>query len=200
MSLANNTGVLPRLMASGVIVAISLLSATSASAQARDHLTDAETDLVRFYQELDKRTEVFIKAADRRFAIINGAPQATAKKLVKDEPEWGDPPKGTRAELLGDIAGILDEAITNIDNVSSRDAKNPLLSRALRKLSTAANGYLGQLNSLKTKVTDPDEVAAIERLGDEVKEITDASGHLPSGAPEEDKPGNPKDKKKKKPQ
>ena len=198
MSSANNPGVLPRLMTGGVIVAISLLSATSASAQARDHLTDAETDLVRFYQELDKRTEVFIKAADRRFAIINGAPQPAAKKLVKDEPEWGDPPKGTRAELLGDIAGILDEAITNIDNVSSRDAKNPLLSRALRKLSTAANGYLGQLNSLKTKVTDPDEVAAIERVGDEVKEITDASGHLPTGATE-DKDKDSKDKKRKKP-
>ena len=178
------------------MLAMSLLFASSATAQARDHLTDAETDLVRFYQELDKRTEVFIKAADRRFAIINGAAQPAAKKLVKDEPEWGDPPKGTRAQFLGDIAGILDEAITNIDNVSSRDPKNPLLSRALRKLSTAANGDLGQLNSLKTRVTDPDEVAAIERVGDEVKEIMDASGHLPSGVPE-DKDKDSKDKKKK---
>jgi len=116
---------------------------------------------------------------------------------VKDEPEWGDPPKGNRTELLGDIAGILDEAISNIDNVASRDAKKPLLSRSLRKLSTAANSYLNQLNSIKTKVTDPDEVAAIERVGDEVKEIMDASGHLASGAPEADDKG--KDKKKKKP-
>src|SRR5436853_4232007 len=187
MSVANNTAAFSRLIARPVIVALSLLLAISATGQQRDHLTDAETDLVRFHQELDKRTEVFIKAADRRFAIINGTAQPAAKKLVKDEPEWGDPPKGTRAELLGDIAGILDEAITNIDNVSSRDARNPLLSRALRKLSTAANGYLGQLNLLKAKVTDPDEVAAIERVGDEVKEITDASGHLPGGAPEEEK-------------
>jgi len=198
MSLAINAGRLPRMIARVVIVAMSLLFAISAAAQTRDHLTDAETDLVRFYQELDKRTAVFIKAADRRFAIINGTAQPTTKKLVKDEPEWGDPPKGTRTELLGDIAGILDEAITNIDNVSSRDAKNPLLSRALRKLSTAANGYLNQLNSLKTKVTDPDEVAAIERVGDEVKEITDATGHLPAGPPE-DKDKDSKDKKKKKP-
>ena len=103
MSLANNAGGLPRSVARGLIVAISLLFSTSATAQQRDHLTDAETDLVRFYQELDKRTEVFIKAADRRFAIINGTAQPAAKKLVKDEPEWGDPPKGTRTELLGDI-------------------------------------------------------------------------------------------------
>ena len=196
MSVANNTAAFSRLIARGVILALSLLLAISATGQQRDHLTDAETDLVRFYQEIDKRTDVFIKAADRRFAIINGAAQPATKKLMKDEPEWGDPPKGNRTELLGDIAGILDEAISNIDNVASRDAKNPLLSRSLRKLSTAANGYLNQLNSIKTKVTDPDEVAAIERVGDEVKEIMDASGHLPSGASETDKD---KDKKKKKP-
>ena len=197
MSIANNAVAFSRLIARGVIVALSLVLAISATGQQRDHLTDAETDLIRFYQEIDKRTDVFIKAADRRFAIINGAAQPATKKLVKDEPEWGDPPKGNRTELLGDIAGILDEAITNIDNVASRDAKNPLLSRSLRKLSNAANGYLNQLNSIKTKVTDPDEVAALERVGDEVKEIMDASGHLPTGAPE-DKPQD-KDKKKKKP-
>ena len=198
MSVANNAVAVSRLIARGVIVALSLLLAISATGQQRDHLTDAETDLVRFYQEIDKRTDVFIKAADRRFAIINGAAQPATKKLVKDEPEWGDPPKGNRTELLGDIAGILDEAISNIDNVASRDAKNPLLSRSLRKLSTAANGYLNQLNSIKTKVTDPDEVAAIERVGDEVKEIIDASGHLASGAPEDDTSSD-KGKKKKKP-
>src|SRR5258708_7244490 len=86
------------------------------SAQTRDHLTDQETELVRFHQELDKRIEVFIKAIDRRFAIINGTPQPATKKSAKEEPEWGEVPKGTRAELLGDIAGILDEAITNIDH------------------------------------------------------------------------------------
>ena len=198
MSVANNAIAFSRLIARGVIVALSLLLAISASGQQRDHLTDAETDLVRFYQEIDKRTDVFIKAADRRFAIINGAAQPATKKLVKDEPEWGDPPKGNRTELLGDIAGILDEAISNIDNVASRDAKNPLLPRSLRKLSTAANGYLNQLNLIKTKVTDPDEVAAIERVGDEVKEIMDASGHLASGAPE-DVTSTDKGKKKKKP-
>ncbi|MDX6559199.1 MAG: hypothetical protein QOF72_2248, partial [Blastocatellia bacterium] len=117
----------------------------SASAQTRDHLTDMETDLVRFHQELDKRMEVFIRAIDRRFAIINGTAQPKIKKLDKEEPEWGDLPKGTHVELLGDIAGILDEAITNIDDVSRRDEKNPLISRSLRKLTASANGYLTQL-------------------------------------------------------
>jgi hypothetical protein len=158
----------------------------------RDHLTDAETDLIRFYRELDKRMDVFIKAADRRFAIINGTAQPSTKKADKEAPEWGDVPKGTRAELLGDIAGILDEAITNIDDVSRRDEKNPLISRSLRKLTAAANGYLAQLNAMKAKVTDPDEIAAIEHVGDNISQIIEAGKNLKAPPPEEEK-------KKKKP-
>ena len=180
-----------------IFLCASLLFAASANGQQRDHLTDAETDLIRYWQELDKRTEVFIKAADRRWAIINGAAQPAAKKAMKDEPDWGEVPKGTRAQLLGDIAGILDEAITNIDNAAGHDSKNPLLSRALKKLNAAANNYVGQLNSLKAKTTDADEVAALERINDEAQEIIQASGHLPSGASED--AVDDKGKKKKKP-
>lgn len=195
MNSATPAQTLRRLVLRSLILSISILFVISASAQ-RDHLTDPETDLVRFYQEIDKRTEVFIKAADRRFAIINGTAQPTYKKSDKEEPDWGDVPKGTHAQLLGDIAGILDEAITNIDNVSSRDPKNPLVSRALRKLTNAANGYVQQLNSLKTKTTNADELAALERINDEMKEIIEASGHLPSGAVEDEQPDK-KGKKKK---
>lgn len=188
---------LARFILRGLILSISMLFAIPVAAQARDHLTDPETDLVRYWQELDKRTEVFIKAADRRFAIVNGAAPPAMKKAMKDEPEWGEVPKGTRAQLLGDIAGILDEAITNIDNTATRDPKNPLVTRALRKLNNAANGYTQQLASLKTKLTDPDEIAAMERINDETNEIIAASGHLVSGAVE-DEPPDKKDKKDKK--
>ncbi len=167
----------------------------SASAQTRDHLTNQESDLVRFNQELDKRTDVFIRAINLRFAIINGtAPPPRPKKLDKEEPEWGDPPKGTRAQLLGDIAGILDEAITNIDDVSRRDEKNPLLSRSLRKLTAATNGYLNQLNTLKNQTKDPDETAAIVRIQEYANQIVEVGNKLPAATPDSDK-----DKKKKKP-
>ncbi len=169
-----------------------LLTNKSVSAQGRDHLTDQETELVRFYQELDKRIEVFIKAIDRRFAIINGTTAPAAKKLIKDEPEWGEAPKGTRAQLLGDIAGILDEAITNIDDVSRRDEKSPLLSRSLRKLTASANGYLKQLAALRDQTKNPDELAAIELVEDNANEIIAVGNKLPSPTPEPDK-------KKKKP-
>src|SRR5437588_11653197 len=68
-------------------------------AQRRDHLTNAETDVIRFHQQLDKRIEAFIKAADRRLAIINGIAQPSTKEPKKkasmeDEPDWDDLPKG----------------------------------------------------------------------------------------------------------
>lgn len=191
MRATNPSKSLPKsLLLAGLFSALTFF-ATTAAAQ-RDHLTDAETDLIRFHRELDKRTEVFIKAIDRRFAIINGAAQPAIKKSAKDEPEWGFMPKGTRAELLSDIAGILDEAINNVDDVARRDEKNPMISRSLRKLTNATNGYLAQLNALKSTITNPDEIAAIERVSDHAKQILDAGKALPAAAPEEDK-------KKKKP-
>ncbi len=174
----------------GIAFALLLISPSVVVAQKRDNLTDAESDLIRFYREIDKRVEVFIKAADRRFAVINGTPQPSTKKLLKDEPDWGEVPTGTHAQLLNDVAGILDEAITNIDDVSRRDEKSPLVSRALRKLTAAANGYLNQVTALRSKTTDADEIAAMEHVVDNAHEIIEAGGKL-GPAPVED----PKKKK-----
>ena len=87
--------------------------------QKRDHLTQQEVDLVKEAQTLDKRIDVFIKAAERRMMVITGSSAANAKQLKKDSERWGELPTGSRAELVSDIARILDEAITNIDDVSA---------------------------------------------------------------------------------
>ena len=154
----------------------------SAAAQTRDHLTDAESELIRFHQELDKRIEVFIKAIDRRFAIINGTAEPKIKKVSKEEPDWGDAPKGTRTELISDIAGILDEAITNIDDVSRRDEKSPLISRSLRRLTSAATGYATQLTAMSKQTKDNDELYAIEHALDNANDIIEAGSKLPPPA------------------
>ena len=174
-----------------LLAAVSLSLAAIAAAQPRDHLTDKETDLIRFHQQLDKRIDVFIKAIDRRFAIINGLEQAKTKKIDRDEPEWGDLPKGSRAQLLGDVASILDEAITNIDDVSRRDEKSPLISRSLRKLTAATNGYVTQVKSLATQTKDADELSAIERVLQHAEQIIEVGNQLPPPSADKKKKNNP---------
>ena len=117
--------------------------------QKRDHLTPQEVDLVKEAQILDKRIEVFIKAAERRMMVINNSSAANAKQLKKDSERWGELPTGSRAELVADIAHILDEAITNIDDVSARDERNPLISKSLRKLAQSVNTIMTQLKPLE---------------------------------------------------
>lgn len=186
-----NTTALINLITKSLLCLVAVITlplfASSAVGQTRDHLTDAETDLIRFHQELDKRIEVFIKAIDRRFEIINGVADPKMKKVVKGEPDWGDAPKGTRAELIGDIAGILDEAITNIDDVSRRDEKSPLISRSLRRLSSAATGYATQLAAMSKQTKDDDELSAIERALDNANDIIAAGSKLPAPAPTDKK-------------
>ena len=182
----------PRILSRLILMTVVSLSCGAiAAAQPRDHLTDQETDLIRFHQQLDKRIDVFIKAMDRRFAIINGLEQAKTKKIDKEEPEWGDLPKGSRAQLLGDIASILDEAITNIDDVSRRDEKSPLISRSLRKLTAATNGYVTQLKSMASQTKDADELSAIERVLHHAEQIIEVGNQLPPPSTDKKKKDKP---------
>lgn len=182
----------PRIPGRLVLLAVVSLSlAAIAIAQPRDHLTGQETELIRFHQQLDKRIDVFIKAMDRRFAIINGLEQAKTKKIDKEEPEWGDLPKGSRAQLLGDVASILDEAITNIDDVSRRDEKNPLISRSLRKLTAATNGYVTQVRSMAGQTKDAEELSAIERVLQHAEQIIEVGNQLPPPSADKKKKDKP---------
>src|ERR1700752_615623 len=86
-----------------------MLFGSTAVAQQRNNLTPQEVDLVKEAQVLDKRIDVFIKAADRRLFVIKGGTAATApnaKQLKKDAEKWGELPTGSRAELVSDIARI----------------------------------------------------------------------------------------------
>ena len=160
--------------------------------QKRDHLTPQEVDLVKEAQALDKRIEIFIKAAERRLLVINGSSAANAKQLKKDAERWGELPSGSRAELVSDIAHILDEAITNIDDVSSRDERNPLISKALRKLANSVNTMMAQLKPLSAQAKSEAEVASFELLNEDAQSILEAVGKLP---PEVEKKAKKNDKK-----
>ena len=173
-----------------IIGLLTIFGATAlCAAQARDHLTEQEVELVKEAQALDKRTEVFIKAAERRILVLTNVTtdSTSAKQLKKDIELWGDLPKGTRAELIGDIAKIFDEAITNIDDVSSRDEKNPLLAKALRSLASAATRMVGQLKPLATQAKDDSEVNSFDQLVENAESIIQAANKLPPPSEKKDK-------------
>lgn len=171
-----------------------MLFASTAVAQQRDHLTPQEVDLVKEAQVLDKRIDVFIKAADRRLFVIKGGTAATApnaKQLKKDAEKWGELPTGSRAELVSDIARILDEAITNIDDVSLRDERNPLIAKSLRKLATAVNTIMSDLKPMAVEAKAPGEVASFASLDEGAESILEAATKLP---PEVEKKAKAKNK------
>src|SRR5215203_3790774 len=153
----------------------SVLISKATTIQKRDHLTPLEVDLVKENQILDKRIDVFIKAAERRLMVINGTAAANAKQLKKDAERWGELPTGSRAELVADIARILDEAITNIDDVSARDERNPLISKSLRKLAQAVNTIMAQLKPLTVEAKGDAEIASFEMLNEDARSILEAA-------------------------
>jgi hypothetical protein len=159
-----------------------MLFASTAAAQQRDHLTPQEVDLVKEAQVLDKRIDVFIKAAERRLFVLKGGTAATApnaKQLKKDAEKWGELPTGSRADLVWDIARIFDEAITNIDDVSARDERNPLIGKSLRKLAAAVNTIMTELKPMSVEAKGDAEVASFELLHEDAQSILEAVTKLP---------------------
>lgn len=165
------------LLQTGVLV-LALCSAITAF-QAREHLTPQEIDMVKDAQILDKRIDVFIKAADRRLLVLNGTDASSAKQLKKDSESWGELPTGSRAELVGDIARIFDEAITNIDDVSARDENNPLIHKALRNLAAAASRIVERLRPAQAQANSEAEVSSFEQLTENAESILQAANKLP---------------------
>ncbi|MGH9942795.1 MAG: hypothetical protein ACRD9R_10625 [Pyrinomonadaceae bacterium] len=163
-----------------------ILTAASFQQPKREHLNAQEIDLVRDNQELDKRTQVFIKAAERRLLVLtNQQPAAQTKQAQKASESFGPLPTGTRAELLSDIARILDEAITNIDDTSTRNPDSPLLPKAIRKLAEASQKLIMQLTPLRASAGDEgSERESLEQALDSLQEIIEAAKKVPDDAPE----------------
>ena len=180
-----------------IVICLSLLLSVifqlqASPVQKRDHLTPQEVDLVKEAQILDKRIEVFVKAAERRLMVINGTAASNAKQLKKDAERWGELPTGSRFELVGDIARIYDEAITNIDDVSTRDERNPLIPKALRKLAQSVTTTMEQIKPLRDQAKSEADVASLELLNEDAQAILAAATKLP---PEVDKKAKKNEKK-----
>ena len=154
-----------------------LLSGWTVATARRDPLTEKEADMVREAQALDKRTDVYIKAAERRLLGLTNPTAASSAQAQKDAEKWGDL-KGTRADLLSDIANILDEAITNIEDVGTHNSKSALIPKSIRKLAEAATRFLPQLTAMRDRASDQ-ERGALERAIESSQEIIAAATKLP---------------------
>ncbi|MBA3601304.1 MAG: hypothetical protein H0W45_08730 [Acidobacteria bacterium] len=161
-------------------ISIQMFFPTSAVAQRRDYLNELEIELVRDAQMIDLRTEVFVKAIDRRFLVINNQTVPNDKKSRKDSEKWGELPVGTRSELLLDIEKILAAAIDNIDDVAVRDQKSELFPKAVRILADGANRFLPQLKSQLDKTNDQKEKGAIIGAIDFCNQIIEAAAKVPA--------------------
>ena len=151
-----------------------------AHAPARDFLTPKEEERVKEAQVLDKRVEVYIKAAERRMLVLTGPGAEDARQVQKDSEKWGELPTGTRTELIMDVANILDAAVTNIDDVALRDEKNGLIPKALRKLAAAAARFQSQAASLGQRTEVVSERRALEHVMTNIQEILEAASRLPA--------------------
>jgi hypothetical protein len=146
--------------------------ASQAQTEKRDHLTEQEVDLVREYQEIDKRTEIFIKVAERRLLLL-ADPNATQKK--KEEEIWGPLPRGTKLELLQDYKRILEEAEEKLDDWNNRGGNDKLLPKALSKFKEAATRHIAQLRAMAPQLTDKREQRALAEAIAEAEVVTKAS-------------------------
>lgn len=161
-----------------------IAAAPETSAQKRDYMTDAESELVRDAQEIDSRINVIVKMIDRRFAIVNNE----TFKGEKNAEKWGEPPSGSRLELLSDINKLLQKAVDDIDDVAAHNRMDSkLFPKAMRNLSEASSRYLPQLKSVYDKAPDQKEKGLIMGATELCEQIIEASSKIPKDIPKEDK-------------
>lgn len=173
----------------------------ASNAQRRDYLTDAEIELVRDANEIDKRIDVLVKAIDRRLLVINND-TTQEKQLKKDAEKWGELPSGTKTELLSDISGILQKAIDDIDDLFARKSLNEKLMKvttendteeeakrvlksndqkfplAVHNLADASRKYLPLLESFGASAANEKEKGAILRAIESCNAIIEASAQV----------------------
>jgi hypothetical protein len=155
------------------LLCVCLSLAATAAAQKREHLTPEEIELVRDNQELDARTNVFIKAAERRLLAVTN-PAESAKNAPKEKEKWGEV-QGTPTQLFYDISKILEEAVVNVDDVAEHNPESPLLRKSLYMLSEATARMLPQLTKLRVDVKSEAEADQLDRALETAHEITDAA-------------------------
>lgn len=179
-------------IAGALVMLIGCVFSTGASAQRRDYMTDAESELVRDAQDIDLRIEVLIKMIDRRFNVLK-ANGGVASIPAKESEKWGPAPIGTRMEILDDIRKLLNKAVDDIDNVALNPVKYDAdknrsvkqkkkdemrFPSSVRNLAEAARRYQPALKNLLDTTTDGKEKGLILASLESCNEIISATTKL----------------------
>ena len=133
-----------------------------------DYLTEEEDNHVREAQQIDERTKVFIKIADRRLTALTGeAPQPADKNAQKkgddEKRQWGVLPKMGRAELLQQYSRAIEELIAKLEDAHERNPKSSAIPKALTALRDATDRQLQTLHSLEPQMKDDAESHALRQ-------------------------------------
>lgn len=171
-----------------------LFISPDASAQRRDFVTEAESELIREHQEIDMRIEVMTKFIDRRLAAA-GIPGSAWTPPKKNADLWGEEPKGTKLELLSDVKRLLQKAIDDIDDIASRtttaiegnEVTGKLFPKAVRNLSAACERYKTIFQAELEKSTDQKQRGLLMDSVEFCNQITEAAADLPAEIKEEKK-------------
>lgn len=174
-----------------VFAAAAILAiAITASAQRRDYMTDAEIELIRDAQNIDLRIDVLTKMIDRRLALL-GLDSGGWKEPTKAGDPWGEAPKGTRIQFIGDVRSLIQKAVDDVDDVAMHNANtvtqnktgSELFPKAVRSLAMAAKRYKTTLAPLGQKTTDEKERGLIGASLELCDQIIEAAATLPAETP-----------------
>ncbi len=149
-----------------------LLCALPVYAQ-KDHLNEQEADRVREAQEIDKRTEVFLRIANRRLDALLGVETERLPRKAKkseDDPsqDYGPEPTGSRQELLVDYIKILEELMDKIDDAFER-RKRPELDKAIQILAEGCRKQKARLELLSHRLEGELEQRLLEKALETIK-------------------------------
>ena len=159
-----------------------LVLASPLLAQRRDHLTLQEVELVRDFQEVDYRMDVFVKAIERRLWAIKGVENLSkdeAKILKKDESKWGELPTGSAEQLYSDIEKILNEAIDKLEDVYDREPKNKRISWAYHILADFSEVLVPKLQAFADGSQNRRELGYLERAARYCNDILEVRNQIP---------------------
>lgn len=163
-------------------IVLSSVSAGTVEAQRRDHLTKEEVELIRDFQDVDHRMELFVKAIERRLWVLDGPGEMTkeqTKRYEKDLEKWGELPKGSRFDLLSDVEKILNESIDKIDDVYDREPKSALLPFAFYVIADYCEQLTPRLESFALSTSDRSELGRLEQAAGHCRNILMVRENIP---------------------